>query len=65
MERKGKERKKWRRSEESEKKNKYKHTAINRLFLMLWATHFISVNNFTNMFHKEPTLSALLPISIL
>ena len=47
------------------KKNKYKQTAINRLFLMLWATHFISVNNFTNMFHKEPTLSALLPISIL
>ena len=53
MERKGKERKKWRRSEESEKKNKYKQTAINRLFLMLWATHFISLKNLTNMFHNR------------
>ena len=35
-----------------ERKGK-KKAAINRLFLMLWATHFISLNNFTNMFHNR------------
>ena len=53
--------KKWKEKKRKEKiggdqkkvKKVKKKTAINRLFLMLWATHFISLNNLTNMFHNR------------
>ena len=35
-----------------ERKGK-KKAAINRLFLMLWTTRFISLNNLINMFHNR------------
>ena len=53
MERKEKKRIKWRESEESKKKTNYKQTAINRLFLMLWTTRFISLYNLRNMFYNR------------